>query len=257
MDFKEYSTSFLHFYTGEIPVLLEKYLSPAGIASELALADLGCGDGALLVALYHKGHLKRARRVIGIDLSPERIKRLRSCSRFEAICSDVSRVPDITDNSINFIICTQVIEHVPDDRILAQEMYRQLQSGGTAYVASVVKKWYGWFYYRTKHGKWACDPTHEREYASKEQFESLIQKAGFEIRETKMTLYKLSVVEFFIRRIAIRIFTMNDINSFFIRHGYLNALRKLLKIPVPGYYIIETIAQKNRYYRDNFPKLIN
>jgi len=243
MNFEEYSKSFLHFYTGEIPFLLEKQIDSIG-TNNISIIDLGCGDGALLMALFNKHHLDTAKKVVGIDLSPERIKRLGSCSGIEAICSDVTKVDEIKDGTIDFIICTQVIEHVPDDSALANEIYRQLRIGGMAYIASVVKKWYGWFYYKTKHGKWACDPTHEREYSSKEQFQLLLKNAGFKIRETKLTLYKLSVIEFLIRRILIHLFDINNINSFFMRHNYINYFRKIIKIPVPGYYIIEVIVVK-------------
>jgi 2-polyprenyl-3-methyl-5-hydroxy-6-metoxy-1,4-benzoquinol methylase len=164
----------------------------------------------------------------------------------EAYCGDVTNAKQIGDGEADLIVCTQVIEHVPDDKVLLNEISRQLRVGGIAYVASLVKKKYGWFYYRTKYGKWALDPTHAREYCSKEEFEDLFIKAGFSIIEAKMTQLKLSFIEFMIRRVILKFVKIDDINSVFFRHPWLDRIRKFLMVPIVGYYFIDIIIEKRR-----------
>lgn len=40
----------------------------------------------------------------------------------------------LTNDSVNYILCNQVLEHIPDDRKAIAEMYRVLMPGGTAIV---------------------------------------------------------------------------------------------------------------------------
>lgn len=213
MDFNEYSQTFLHFHTDEIPDLLIKYLN----GKDVTLVDLGAGDGALLVALKLSGHLVNSNKVVAVDLSTERCDRLRQYTDFQVICSDVTHIPEIMEHSIDFVICTQVIEHVDQIKLL-EEISRILKPDGTVYIASLVRKWYGWWYYKTAAGKWAMDPTHLREYASKEEYEGVIKSAGFHVAETKLSPLKLSVFEFLLRRLIVPIFKPKGINSFFLKH---------------------------------------
>lgn len=239
MDFEQYSRTFLHFYTEEIPELVTENLQ----GKEVDLVDLGAGDGALLVALKMRGYLEKARKVVAVDLSMERCERLRNYTDFKVVCSDVTVIPELENNSFDFIVCTQVIEHVDQDKLL-QEIKRILRPGGTLYIASLVKKFYGWWYYRTADGKWAMDPTHLREYASKEEFENVIKAAGFKIEKTILSPLKLSVLEFIIRRIIVPIFKPRNINSFFVKHPVMDFFRRRINVHPPGYFIIETVAKK-------------
>lgn len=237
MNFDAYSKSFLHFHTTELPELVVNALAN----EQLSLIDLGAGDGVLLVSLKLNGYLKNATNVVAVDLSEDRCTRLRQYTDFDVICSDVTHLPTVTNHSFNTVICTQVIEHVDQDKLLA-EIKRIMHVDGKLYIASVVKKWYGWWYYRTAAGKWALDPTHLREYSSKEEYENVIKKAGFQVITTKLSPLKLSIIEFIIRRFISHLYKIESINAFFIRNKWADFLRRYLYIRVPGYYIIETIA---------------
>ena len=239
MDFNQYSRTFLHFHTEEIPDLVSEHLR----GKEVDLADLGAGDGALLVALKMGGYLEKAKNVVAVDLSPDRCNRLKQYTDFQVVCSDVTSIPEIKNNSFDFIVCTQVIEHVDQDKLL-QEIKRILRPGGTLYIASLVKKSYGWWYYKTADGKWAMDPTHLREYASKEEFESVIKAAGFAIEKTVLSPLKLSVLEFITRRIVVPLFKPKDVNSIFVKHPVIDYLRRKINVHPPRYFIVETIGKK-------------
>jgi 2-polyprenyl-3-methyl-5-hydroxy-6-metoxy-1,4-benzoquinol methylase len=239
MKFEKYSKTFLHFYTTEIPELLAHFFKK----EKFSLVDMGAGDGALLVALQLKGHLAGAKEVVAVDLSEERCKRLREHTNFNVICSDVTQVSMLVNQSFDYVVCTQVIEHVKEDKLLA-EIKRVIKPGGYVYIASVVKKWYGWWYYRTAEGKWGLDPTHLREYSSKEAYESIIRAAGLNIIKTQLTPLKLSVIEFLVRRVFCSLFKVETINALFLKSKFADFLRRKINIHPPGYYIIETVATK-------------
>jgi 2-polyprenyl-3-methyl-5-hydroxy-6-metoxy-1,4-benzoquinol methylase len=239
MDFEQYSRTFLHFHTEEIPELIKENIRE----KEVDLVDLGAGDGALLVALKMGGYLRKAKKVVAVDLSKERCERLRNYTDFQVVCSDVTAIPELENYSFDFIVCTQVIEHVDQEKLL-QEIKRILRPEGTLYIASLVKKSYGWWYYKTAAGKWAMDPTHLREYASKEEFENVLKVAGFTIEKTILSPLKLSVLEFIIRRVIVPIFKPKNINSFFVKHSVMDFFRRKINVHPLGYFIIETIAKK-------------
>lgn len=238
MDFEQYSRTFLHFHTEEIPELVTENLK----GKEVDLADLGAGDGALLVALKMGGYLKKARKVVAVDLSTERCERLRKYTDFQVVCSDVTCIPELANDSFDFVICTQVIEHVDQGKLLG-EITRILRPGGTLYIASLVRKSFGWWYYKTADGKWAMDPTHLREYSSKEEFENVVKAAGFTIEETVLSPLKLSVLEFIARRVIVPLFNPKNINAFFVKHPFVDYLRRKINIHPPRYFIVETIAK--------------
>jgi len=240
MDFKTYSRTFLHFYSVEIPKLLADILQKK---SNITIADLGAGDGSLLLGLKVEGYLKNSKKVIAVDLSEERCSRLKQIKGLSVVCSDVTNIPKIKNSTVDLIICTQVIEHVDQYKLL-EEIKRLLKPNGTLYIASIVKKSYGWWYYKTAKGDWALDPTHLREYKSKEDFESVLKRSGFKIQKTELTQLKLSIIEFIFRRIVVPIFKPKNINEIFIKYQLLNLLRKHLNVYPPGYFIVETIARK-------------
>ena len=245
MDFNTYSKTFLHVHSVEIPELLASVLRKK---SSITIADLGAGDGSLLVGLKLQGHLKNAKKVIAVDLSEERCLRLKQIKGFSVVCADVTKVDKLKNNTIDLIICTQVIEHVDQYKLL-QEIKRLLRPDGILYIASIVKKPYGWWYYKTAKGEWALDPTHLREYKSKEEFESVLVSSGFKIMQTKLSRLKLSIIEFILRRLIVPIFKPKNANAYFLKYRFMNFLRKNINIYPLGYFIVEVIADKMNIHK--------
>jgi ubiquinone/menaquinone biosynthesis C-methylase UbiE len=240
MDFNEYSHTFLFFFSDKVPDLLAESV-PGG---DVSIVDLGAGDGTLLIALGMKGLLPNSKNITAVDLSEERCDRLRQYTDFRVINGDATNVPEISDSSADFVICTQVIEHVDQFKLLG-EIKRILRPNGRLYIASVVKKRFGWWYFRTPDGRWALDPTHLREYESQEQFEEVIRSGGFTIEKTAMNRFWLSVLEFVVRRIVVPIFKPEKIHGVFMTNKFLDFLRKRINIHPPGYFIIEVVARNS------------
>lgn len=94
------------------------------------IIDLGCGDGYylyLLTSLSKNFHL------IGLDNDRSALsnaKRNLSGKKVKLIQGSVSDMP-FSSNSFNKVVFTEVIEHLPDDKLALKEIYRILKKKGT------------------------------------------------------------------------------------------------------------------------------
>jgi 2-polyprenyl-3-methyl-5-hydroxy-6-metoxy-1,4-benzoquinol methylase len=218
------------FYTEDVPQLLSNYLDRVHWNSCL---DLGCGDGSLLYALDKKGYLA-GKTVYAVDMSESRLELVRHINEDIVCLRRDACETQIQDGSIDFLISTQLIEHVPNDTEMVKEIQRILSSNGTVYLSTVFKKWYGWYFYRC-NGKWTLDPTHLREYTHDDQLLGIFRDHGFEVLENEKTLDGRPILDSIMRRIGAG------------RKVYNNRLLKMLRavsIPIPGYYIWEIVCAK-------------
>ena len=114
--------------------------------------DLGCGEGRHAINAYISADVES----VGVDLSPDDIKiaRLRSRDFLEpdnpnkSLSLSVANALDLPfpDDSFDKIICSEVLEHIPDYPGALLEIYRVLKSGGT-FAASVPRfgpEWLCW-----------------------------------------------------------------------------------------------------------------
>ncbi|MDD5748509.1 MAG: class I SAM-dependent methyltransferase [Actinomycetota bacterium] len=233
MDIEQYSKQHIYFYSDDVPKLLEQYLRIADFSS---FADIGCGDGALLYALNKREYFKN-KKVYAVDLSKTRIKRVQEINNeFKCTFGDAcnTRLPD---QSIDFLVSMQVIEHVPDDSKMIQEIARILSKDGIVYLSTVFKKWYGWYFYRCD-GKWRLDPTHLREYSVDSQLLGIIKKDDFEVLENKKTLFWFSISDFILRK-------LKSSHQIYLNNRFFQKLR-IIKLPIIGYYNWELIFRRKR-----------
>jgi len=242
-NFREYSKKHVHFYDLKISDLLEKAVKSKN-SRDFSLVDLGCGDGSLLFSLQRKELLLNAGKIVGVDLSPERIKNLgKNAKGVVGIVSDACNVEELENNVFDAVISSQVIEHVSDDNELLKEIRRLLKSDGVAYISSVIKKWYGFYIYRNK-GKFRLDPTHVREYSSKEDFLKLLERNELKISECKVKIVKYPLSDLIIRMlIKIGLTNSSTARNVYIESRWMKSYRKLI-IPIIGYYTIEVLCKK-------------
>jgi 2-polyprenyl-3-methyl-5-hydroxy-6-metoxy-1,4-benzoquinol methylase len=220
----------IQFYTGEVPELLNVGLEHSDWTSFL---DLGCGDGALLQAMYQQGYFD-GKHPYAVDMSESRIALVRNISEdIDCWVGDASNT-SFQDGSIDFVASTQVIEHVEDDEEMVKEINRILVPNGLAYISTVFKKNYAWYYYRC-NGKWTIDPTHVREYTQDGQLLDKLTKHGLEVLRTKKTLTSRPLVDAVLRRMRVK-------NTIYQTRG-LKLLRRL-SLPIPGYYNWEILCRK-------------
>ena len=113
-----------------------------------------------------------------VDLEAARLARV--SNRFpwiHTLVASADAVPDIPDTALDAVISTMVMEHVPDEHAYLAEIQRMLRPGGRAYVTTVFKKPWAW-YFRKRDGESVLDTSHLREYTDLDQVRELVASAG-------------------------------------------------------------------------------
>lgn len=103
------------------------------------ILDFGCGDGALAYLLWKKG----AKEVYGVDNSEiaikyaiEKHKQHKTDCHFELITNYETI---FEENYFDFVICTDVIEHVLEPLRLLNEIKRVMKTGGSAVISTPIR----------------------------------------------------------------------------------------------------------------------
>jgi SAM-dependent methyltransferase len=214
------------------------------------LADLGAGDGGTLWPL------DRARLVgetiYAVDISAEHVALCERLSpKVKGIVSDVAHVEALADASVDAVVSSQVIEHLPDDSVLAPEIARILRPGGWFYVSSVIRGPHAFWLYKGKRPapeRWQLDPTHMREYESEGQFRSVLEHPSLELDVVRSSRLKFPLTDP-IFRIAVltRLMKRERLPEIYLHlpRG-LRGLRRTVAVPIPGYRWVEASGRKHR-----------
>lgn len=97
------------------------------------ILDIGCGDGLILRSIKNKF---KNTSLFGIDLSEDNQKFLKQHNILVQGVDISSEKLPFKDNSLDIIICTEVIEHVFDCQHMVNEMYRVLKKNGTLFITT-------------------------------------------------------------------------------------------------------------------------
>ena len=227
---ERYTETAIHFDIEELPTLLTRWL-PAG---PLVLADLGCGDGPLFAALFREGLIASSRPVYAVDLEAARLARVSdSFPWIHTLVASADAVPDIPDAELDAVISTMVMEHVPDEHAYLAEIQRMLRPGGRAYVTTVFKKPWAW-YFRKRDGESVLDTSHLREYTDLDRVRELVANAELRILALERTRMWFPLLDPVLFRVGRRLRS---------RPKLLRALRAA-KVPIPGYYVLELVVER-------------
>jgi 2-polyprenyl-6-hydroxyphenyl methylase/3-demethylubiquinone-9 3-methyltransferase len=203
-------------------------------AGPLAVADLGCGDGPLFDALARRGLISTAQPVYAVDLESARLERVgKRFPWIRTIVASAESVPEIPDGSLDAVISTMVMEHVPDEHAYLAEIRRLLRPGGRAYVTTVFKKPWAW-YFRSRDGEPVLDTSHLREYTDLAAFRELVESADVRIVALERRLLWFPLVDPLLFRVGGRLAS---------RPRLLRALR-LPRVPIPGYYALKVVVER-------------
>jgi ubiquinone/menaquinone biosynthesis C-methylase UbiE len=108
--------------------------------------DLGCGEGRHVISAYVAADVHS----VGVDLSlADLVKTREKFADFEEpdntgksfnLSSASALALPFADNSFDKVICSEVLEHIPDYRAALREIERVLKPGGL-FCASVPRRW--------------------------------------------------------------------------------------------------------------------
>ena len=225
-----YTETAIHFDVERLPRLLAASL-PAG---PLALADLGCGDGPLFAALARESVIAPSRPVYAIDLEADRLARV--SGRFpwiRTVVGSADSVPEIPDGSLDAVISTMVMEHVPDEEAYLAELRRILRPGGRGYLTTVFKRTWAW-YFRKRDGESVLDTSHLREYTDLDAFRTLVEGSGLRIAALERNRLWFPLLDPLLFRVGGRLRG---------RRRLLRALR-VVKVPIPGYTSLDVVVER-------------
>lgn len=99
------------------------------------LVDLGAGSGEMSRRLSFRGQWTE---IIGIEPDPTNYhlleKNWRSFKQSKTIQGSLLDIP-LPDQSVDWVLSTQVLEHIPDDQKAASEIHRILKPNGYAIIS--------------------------------------------------------------------------------------------------------------------------
>jgi SAM-dependent methyltransferase len=126
--------------------------------------NAGAGEGLYCGFLESFAEITQ---IVNVDITLPQISRRRSDPRHTDVLGSVTELP-LEDGSIDWILSTEVIEHVEDDRAAATELGRVLKPGGFALISVPTPP--------APH-----DAGHVREGYSLQELRELVALGGLEI----------------------------------------------------------------------------
>lgn len=103
--------------------------------TSIKVLDAGCGDGingAVLKRLFAQRAVNCE--IVGCDYNPIRLSRAQSQEYERIVQADLLQLP-FEDNEFDLILCSHVLEHIPQDKKGLNELKRVLKSNGLLILA--------------------------------------------------------------------------------------------------------------------------
>ena len=211
---REFLKYYLSIYEGDynkIKAWKISRLIPVSMRNKNVL-DVGSGGGFYSLIVCKRG----ARDITLLDISPLCIKaakinlRENINSNPDGIIADATHLP-FRNETFNFVICVDVIEHILEDHMVLQEIERVLKSNGLMIIATQNSNSLNYILeapiqrYVFKNREWmGWDPTHVRFYNPSNLFQ-MLKKCGFNIIKVTGTYFIPYMLALGLRRINKRI----------------------------------------------------
>ncbi|MDI6840247.1 MAG: class I SAM-dependent methyltransferase [bacterium] len=137
--------------------------------------DVGCGTGR-----YTEWLTKKSDFVVGMDINWSGLERVKAKNIPVSLVQSVAEALPFKNLSFDFVLCTEVLEHIENDKLALKEMFRILMPG-TSLLLSVP-----------------CPPppypdsAHKRAGYTKVDIISLLRELGFEPLTTHFCMFTIS-----------------------------------------------------------------
>jgi len=240
-DFEKHAEQSVHFFSRSVPERLRKSLLRLEDCGRVV--DVGCGDGQLVWSLLDSGALPSTASVVGVDISPIRVRRFKELTGRDAVLADGQDLSVLPTGTVDFCISTMVMEHVPSDQAYAAELARIIRAGGTLYLTTVLRKRGAWYFRKAPDGRRVLDPTHLREYASPETVIAVLVGAGFKVVDIGLERLLFPVLHPLVlwwNSIA----PIPGVQRLFLSRPWSSLER--IALPIPRYRAIELILERAR-----------
>ncbi len=122
--------------------------------------DVGCGDGRHIVEAARRGCF-----AVALDYDPDELRGARErigTHHVDLVVGDASRLP-FRDRVFDAVICTETLEHLPDDVGAISEIARLLRRGGVL-LGAVPSHFTELLFWRLSYGYWHTPGGHVRIY---------------------------------------------------------------------------------------------
>jgi ubiquinone/menaquinone biosynthesis C-methylase UbiE len=149
------------------------------IRSTDTVVDIGCGDGGFINFCANQGA-----EVIFVDRNEDRVKATEervkptAAHLYQAIVSDCDPIP-LEDGRADVLICTEVLEHVPDPDAFLAELVRVTRPGGQL-LLTVPDSRSEQLVAATAPTAYFQEPNHIRVFSA-DDFRALVYRAGLTI----------------------------------------------------------------------------
>lgn len=139
-------------------------------ARQASFADLGCGSGVILSEILMMKPLWTGH---GLDISREAVAYARKLTAHKQVADRTSfRAGNVThlpyaDESLNLVIASEIIEHMPEPELVVREIRRVLKPGGQLILTMPLE---------------SHTPGHIHTLSSREDLRDLCEQAGLRVR---------------------------------------------------------------------------
>ena len=203
------------------------------------ILDVGCGRGETTYLLKQRF---RRKKVLSLDMEKLVLEYMRDKGLNENVIRGRGTALPIKTESVDLLVCDQVIEHIVEENELIAEIVRVVKPGGYIIVGSVMRKRFVISIYKGRNGKFALSPDHVREYENKDEF-IVWFKDHFKIHDISLYPVRFSLIITVMRFLAMfgLVKDVPSISRYLVaRHQFLASL----VIPRIGFNFIYLIGQK-------------
>lgn len=200
------------------------------------LLDVGCGTGRLMA------DLSDCAKCTGVDASPRSVQ-LAEAKNLVVNLGTATKLP-FPDHSFDFVVMSDVLEHIDDDTLALNEVFRVLNSAGHVIITVPAHPFL--------YGPHDRALSHVRRY-DKQELKKVINQVGFEIKKlspTNMLLLLPAIIQKLVEhphRQAIRKGKLPPVLNNIVRAWYYVENAMTIGAGLPFGLSLLVVAQKNTH----------